>query len=211
MSNQTKLAVSLTASSISFLIALSLVFCTQPCKSQMLGGNYNNIILIETEEVKNEFEYKGSIIGPVIKAKVTYSRPNEENPQAIPYETLWFHGWQTLGCRRVNELKLGNGQSAIQVKHKSGYGSLSEGEAAAKAILRVFVDLYSQKHAVTTIIVPDESMGYILNQMPRAGFNPGPKSKPDVPVYSLIVIPVISASGNEKQVLYYGTSSAGGG
>lgn len=210
MSNLRKFTVCVVAISLSILVFCSILFWSQPCKSQMLGGNYNNIILIETEEVKNEFEYTGSIIGPVIKAKVTYSRPNEDNPEAIPYETLWFHGWQTLGCRRVNDLKLGNGQSAIQVKHKSGYGSLVEGQAAAKAILRVFVDLYAQKHAVTTIIVPDESMGYILNQMPQAGFNPGPKSRPDVPVYSQIVIPVMSASGNERQVLYYGSTKKGG-
>ncbi len=211
MSNRTKLNAGIAAILLSLLVFCSILFWTQPCKSQMLGGNYNNMVLIETEEVKNEFEYNGSIIGPVIKAKVTYSRPNEDGSQPVTYETLWFHGWQTLGCRRVNELKLGNGQTAIQVKHKSGYGSLPEGEASAKAILRIFVDLYAQKHAVTTIIVPDESFGYILNQMPRAGFNPGPKSKPDVPVYSSIVIPVTTASGSEKQVLYYGSTKTGGG
>lgn len=204
--------VKLAGCSAIFFSAISMLALglNQPCKSQMLGGNYNNLILIETEEVKNEFEYKDSVIGPVVKAKVTYSRPNEEAATPVHYETLWLHGWQTLGCRRMNELRLGNGQSAIQVKHKSGYGSLPEGEAAAKAILRIFVDMYAQKHAVTTIIVPDESIGYILNQMPRAGFNPGPKSKPDVPVYSLIVIPVSTASGSEHQVLYYSPGSGGG-
>lgn len=204
-----KLSASALAISVSILIGIFAVLCSQPCKSKMLGGNYDNLILIETEEVKNEFEYKGSIIGPLVKAKVSYSRPNDEGSNSVTYETLWFHGWQTLGCRRVNELRLGNGQSAIKVKHKSGFGSLLEGEAAAKAILRVFVDLYAQKHSVTTIIVPDESVGYILNQMPRAGFTPGPKAKPDVPVYSPIVIPVTTESGSAKQMLYYTTSGGG--
>lgn len=210
MSSPTKFNVIVAAIFLSLLVGCSIFFWSQPCKSQMIGGNYNNMILIETEEVKNEFEYNGSIIGPVIKAKVMHLRPNEDGSQPVVYETLWFHGWQTLGCRRASELKLANGQTAIQLKHKSGYGSLLEGDASAKAILRVFVDLYAQKHAVTTIILPDDSMGYILNQMPRAGFNPGPKSKPDVPIYSSIVIPVTSASGNEKQVLYYGSTTAGG-
>ncbi len=192
--------------------SITLTFCglftNQAGKTQSLGANYKNMILIETEEVKNEFEYRDSLLGPVTKAKVSYSFTGGTT-EPVPYETLWFRGWQTLGCRRTHELNLGDGQVAIQVKHKSGYGSLQEGEAAAKAILRVFVDLYAQKHAITTIIVPDESMGYILNQMPRAGFNPGPKAKPDVPVYSAIVIPVTSASGSEKQVLYYSTDGGG--
>jgi hypothetical protein len=188
---------------IVLLITGLIIFCQLPCKSQNLGKSYEYLFLIETEQVKNEFEYKGSIIGPVVKTKITYTRPNNEEIETVHYEDFWMHGWQMLGCRRMTDLELGSGQVAIEVKHKSGYGSLPEGEAAAKAILRLFADIYSRRHSCSIIIVPDESMGYICNQMPRAGFTPGPEARPDVPVYSPIVIPIITTSGSEKQVLYY--------
>lgn len=206
------------ARSAKIVAALALVlFCLvagwqRPCKSQTIGGSQRYIILIETEQVHNEFEYKNSIIGPVIKTKISCLKPKEEDFEPVHYENLWLHGWQMLGCRRMNKLEISRGQPlAIEVKHKSGFGSLEEGEAAAKAILRVFVDLYARKHAVSTIIVPDESFGYILNQMPRAGFNPGPEAQPDVPVYSPIVIPIRTTSGSQKQVLYYTTPPDVGG
>lgn len=182
-----------------------------PCRSQSMGRNFDYIFDVETDQVRNEFEYKNSLIGPVIKTRISYTRPNIEDSERVQYEDLWNNGWQTLGCRRINELDLQPGQVAIQVKHKSGFGSLKEGEAAAKAVLRLFVDLYARRQAVSVIILPDESFGYILNQMPQAGFTPGPEAQPDVPVFSPIVIPVRTNSGSDKQVLYYTTPPSAGG
>jgi len=206
-----KKALKSMALALILMAACSAILLQKPCKGQGLGRNYEYVFLIETEQVKNEFEYKDSLIGPVIKARVSYYKPNDEDAAPIQYEDLWFHGWQSLGCRRLNKLDIGSGQIAIEARHRSGFGSLQEAEAAAKAILRVFVDLYANKQAVSTIIVPDESFGYILNQMPRAGFNPGPEAQPDVPVYSPIVIPIRTASSSQKQVLYYTTPPDAGG
>jgi hypothetical protein len=171
----------------------------------LLGKNYDYIVEIVTELEKNEFEYKDSRIGPVVKATVNYYKPSQDDEKPpVHYENLWFRDWQSLGLRRYNALDLGDSsQVAIHVKHKAGLGSLSEGEAAAKSIVRLFVDLYAEKHAVATIIVPDDSMAHILNQMPRAGFTPGQEARPDVPVYSPIVIPIRSQSGHHNMVLYY--------
>lgn len=185
------------------LTAMTLL--VSPCRSQSLGRNYEYIFDIETEQVRDEFEYSGSQIGPVIKTRISYIKPNSENEEPVAYENLWMHGWRLLGARRIGQLELTSGQIAIQIKHKTGFGSLQEGEAAAKAALRLFVDLYARRHSVSIIIVPDESMDCILNQMPQAGFTPGPEAAPDVPVYSPIIIPIRTASGSRKQVLYYTT------
>lgn len=188
----------------------TLLILQLPCKSQSLGKTYDYLFLIETEQVRDQFEYNNSIIGPVVKTKITYSQPNNEDAEPVHYEDLWMHGWNILGCRRMHDLDLHSGQVAFEVRHKSGFGSLQEAEAAAKAALRLFVDLYARRQSVSVILVPDESMGYMLNQMPQAGFTPGPESAPDVPVYSPIVIPIRTVSGSQKQVLYYTTPPGSG-
>lgn len=193
---------------LTFAIAALLVL---PCRSQSLGRNYEYIFDIETEQIRDEFEYSGSLIGPVIKTEISYVKPSSDNEEPVAYENLWMHGWRLLGARRIGQLELTSGQIAIQIKHKTGFGSLQEGEAAAKAALRLFVDLYARRHSVSIIIVPDESMDCILNQMPQAGFTPGPEAAPDVPVYSPIIIPIRTASGSRKQVLYYTTPPDAGG
>lgn len=195
---------------LSFAI-IAAAFYLSPCRAQSLGKNYEYIFDIETEQVRDEFEYSGSLIGPVIKTEISYVKPNDESEAPVVYENLWMHGWRLLGARRTSQLELTSGQIAIQIKHKTGFGSLQEGEAAAKAALRLFVDLYARRHSVSIIIVPDESMDCILNQMPQAGFTPGPEAAPDVPVYSPIIIPIRTASGSRKQVLYYTTPPDAGG
>jgi hypothetical protein len=198
-------ALILISMSLAALIAFQL-----PCRSQSLGKTYDYLFLIETEQVRDQFEYQNSIIGPIVKTKITYSQPDREDSEPVHYEDLWMHGWNVLGLRRMNDLNLQSGQIAFEVRHKSGFGSLQEAEAAAKAVLRLFVDLYARRHSVSVILVPDESMGYMLNQMPQAGFTPGPEAAPDVPVYSPIVIPIRTVSGSQKQVLYYTTPPSSG-
>lgn len=161
-------------------------------------------VLIETELPKDEFEYKGSKLGPVVLATVTCRSAWLEDSQPKIYEKIWLHDWQLLGLRRFNPLDFSEGgQVSIEVRHKGGYSSLAEAEAAAKAVLRLYVDIYETKHPTTIVTLPDDSIAHILNQMPRAGFIPGGEAAPDVPISSPMIIPVRSLSGATKMVLYY--------
>ncbi|MBX9667553.1 MAG: hypothetical protein K2X93_08045 [Candidatus Obscuribacterales bacterium] len=195
-----KLAISATFAVMAFFA----IVCQLPGLGQ-IGKSKGYTVLIETDLVKDEFEYKGSKLGPTFVATVTYRPTWLDDSQPILYEKMWLRDWQLLGLRRYKQLDFSDGgQTTIEVRHKSGFSSLAEAEAAAKAILRIYVDIYATKHPITILTLPDDSMSHILNQMPRAGFKPGPEAAPDVPISSPMIIPVRSASGTIKLVLYYG-------
>ncbi len=185
------------------IMAFVTVVCQLPSLGQ-IGKSKGYTVLIETELAKDEFEYKGSKLGPIVVATVTYRPTWLDDSKPILYEKIWLHDWQMLGLRRFKSLDFSEGgQVTIEVQHKGGYSSLTESEAAAKAVLRVYVDIYATKHPTTILTLPDDSIAHILNQMPRAGFTPGPEAAPDVPVSSPMIIPVRSKSGAVKMVLYY--------
>lgn len=193
-------------SAVCLAFSLAWVAFQSPCSGIGFGRPSDYLILIETDEDKSEFNYPGSIIGPVVKAKVSYSQPNkEEKEPPVDYETLWYHEWQALGCRRLHTLDIPVGnQITLEVRHRYGLVQMAEAQAAANAILRLYVDAFAQRNCISSIIVPDESISLIANEMGHAGFYVAPPAPPDQPVICPIILTLVTKSGANKQILYYG-------
>src|SRR5262249_9751811 len=149
-----------------------------------------------------QFEYPGSLIGPVVAARVSYHKPNRDDIPPVVLEDLWYHDWQALGCRRYQEFTLGNNaQVAIEVKQVLN-PSPSQSAAAANAAIRIFLEVFSQRNSVAVLIVPDEQMAEIGSYMRKAGFHMGPEPPPEQPVVCSLVIPIVSKSGAARQMLF---------
>lgn len=184
---------------------LACLLCQLPCVGVAgLSRSHDFIVLIETEPEPKLFEFPGSRIGPVVKTNISYYRPDRPDLDRIEYERLYYHDWQPIGCRRLKKLDFPHGGNiAIEVRHKRGFATNAELGASADAILRMFVDLFAERAAASSIIVPDDSMDGICEEMNRWKFYAGDEARPEVPIVCPIILPIENASGRIKKVLYY--------
>jgi hypothetical protein len=150
-----------------------------------LSRTYDYTVDIKTETVEHYFDYSGSLLGPAVRAAVSYQATGSD--QTDKYEDLWYHNWNCIGCRRHGELKMHPGQQvAIRVAHK-GSATNAEREASANAI----------------VYVPDDSLMPIASAMQKASFRMAEEAAPDEPVYAQIQLELRANSG-AKQIMHYG-------
>lgn len=186
-------------SSAAFSLAILLL---PPVLAEGLDRTYDWIISIETEKMKGYLDQKGSTLKPIVKATVSY-KPGSGGT-TTKFEELFYHNWIALGMRRYKPLSLGNSdQVAIVVTHKQPPPTPEETNATANAIVRIFVDAYLKGNAVTNVIVPDATMGQIVQNLKQANFYPGNEDAPDQPNFSSLILHLESASGASKQTMFY--------
>lgn len=184
---------------------LTCFVCQLPCIGLPgLGRAHDYVFVIETEPEPALFEFPGSRIGPVVKASVSYYRPDRPDLDRVEYEKIYYHEWQPIGCRRLRELDFPNGGNVcIEVRHKRGFASNAELGASADAILRMFIDIFAKRTSASAIIVPDDSMDGICEEMNRWKFYADDQSKPEVPIICPMILPIQNSSGSTKKALYY--------
>ncbi len=208
MNRRLRLSLSVVALTVAILalgFSTLAISVNLPCAGfGTLGRTYDFIISINTEKDPSLFEYPGSLIGPVVRTSVSYVKPNQDEVPPVRYEDLWYHNWQALGLRRYNTLDLGNSaQVAVEIKHREEAGSSAQNAAAANAALRIVLDVFARKNSVACIIVPDADIQEIGTCMATAGFTMGPEPPPEQPVSCILMIPIITKSGQFRQILYY--------
>ncbi|MBX9695426.1 MAG: hypothetical protein K2Z81_23780 [Cyanobacteria bacterium] len=207
MNRSRALALPLVAMSLAVaLLSWSSMFLSfnLPCLGfGKLGHTFDYVLEIETKKDPSQFEYPGSLIGPIVRTSVSYVKPDNDEFAPVRYEDLWYHEWQALGCRRYHELDLGtSAQIAIEIKHQPE-SSQPQNAAAANAALRVMLDVFAGRNSVACLIVPDDDMKSIGLYMEKAGFRMGNEPPPEQPIACSLLIPVQSKSGQNRQVLYY--------
>lgn len=112
------------------------------------------IVHAETEEVNDQFIYRGSRLRELVKAKVSYLACAEGQKSTKRYEEFWLREGRPFGLERFQELKIPeNDDVAIKLSVKSVV-SIKEQEAAADVILRLLLELYDNGNIVTRVIVP---------------------------------------------------------
>jgi hypothetical protein len=130
---------------------------------------YSWLVTIETEEFPSQFQYQGSILRPLVLARVSYARA--DGSDSTPYETLWFCDGKPFGLDRTNQLNIDQGEGvAIKVIHKTVVPSAAEYRAAAKSILRLFLDVRINSCMVQSVVLPDNSFLAILNELQNDHF-----------------------------------------
>jgi hypothetical protein len=169
-----------------------------------------------TEELKGFLSYNGSNFYPIVKVSVTYreittGEDGKDSQSAAsyeqPYEDLYYHGCDPVGCRRYTELDLDRDlPGRIKVTHKEGSGSQREACAAANAICRLLLDCYVLGEAPARVIAPETSYSVIAQELRRMNFFPY-EIRPDEPLRANITMSLWSASGSGHENLYYPSSN----
>lgn len=153
------------------LLGMSFVNCL-PCFSfSNLDATSKWIVKIETKEINNQFNYAGSGLRNLIKAKVSYYRPNESS-KACTFEDFWLRDdGKPIGLKRHRELSIpANDDVAIRLSFASNSDG-NEQEAAADVVLRLLLELYKNGNIVTRIIVPSGTMQQVASGIERHNFS----------------------------------------
>ena len=149
------------------MLALCLL-CFLPARAGFQP--YNWLVSVETEEIPGQFQYAGSILQPVVLARISFAKA--DGSEDTPYETLWLCGGKLFGLERYNALGVDRGQSiSIKVTHKTKIPSANDYRAAAKSIVRVFLDVRTHNSMLQSVIVPDLSFTQILNELGNEHFS----------------------------------------
>jgi hypothetical protein len=188
----------------SLLLALGLV-CFLPARADY--EPYNWVVTIETEQIPGQFQYAGSTLQPLVMARVWYSR--YDGSEYAPYENLWFCNGKPYGVERFNPLNVRRGDSAaIKVTSKSVVPSDWENKAAAKSVVRLFLDVRVNNSVVQSVILPDESFLSIVNEMDNDHFTVF-NVPIDVPYQLAALMWVTDVSKVQTRTMCYAPNSGG--
>jgi hypothetical protein len=188
----------------SFVLAVGLL-CFLPARADYEA--YNWLVTVETEQIPGQFQYAGSTLQPLVLARVSYTR--DDGSEYTPYENLWFCNGKPYGLERFNPLNVGRGESAaIRVTSKSVVPTEWEYKAAAKSIVRVFLDIRVNSSVVQSVILPDESFLPIVNEMENDHFSVF-NIPVDVPYQLAALMWVTDVSKMQTRTMCYAPNSAG--
>lgn len=139
------------------------------------SSQYDDVIEIETEELKDYLTFPHTKLVPVVRASVNYlcdTKHNRFSP-VVRYEEFWYLEGEALGCRRLREFGIKPRDTvAIVVKHKgSGNQTSSEMAASANAIVRLYLDATINHNLLRTVLVPAESMASIKEGFEKYDLN----------------------------------------
>lgn len=145
---------------------------------------YEWTIEIDTQQLKQQFQYNSSELKELVKAKLFYYKvANEE--EKTDYQDLWYAKAKSLGMERHHKLEIDQGDAiAIKVKHLGEYTSYDEQRAAGKAVVKTILDANLNKNMVATIKVPLTSFTTIASELQNYQFSPAPGGGADMPIDS---------------------------
>lgn len=161
-------------------------FLFQPTanSAENLDRPFDWTVEIDTKPMKNQFQYTGSELKELIKAKVSFYKMSDEDNKT-DYEDLWYAKSKTLGMERHHKLDITQGDAVcIKVKHLGDSTSYDEQRSAAKAVMKMVLDTTINKNMVATIKVPASSFSTISAEIQNYNFVPAGPSSPDNPVDS---------------------------
>lgn len=132
---------------------------------------YDWVMKVETQQLKRQFEYKGSTLNPVEKLEVSWHPTKDEN-KVTKYEYLYYHEGRPFGMEKLRRLDMAQGEGlAIEIKHKDGDGTEAEKKGAANAAFRLALDAYLNKNPLAAVKVPIASFDVVSNQLISLGFH----------------------------------------
>jgi len=136
-------------------------------------GQYENVIEIQCDELKNYINFSGTRLNSVVKVKVECRRDTKNNRNAPPlrYEDLWYQKGAPLGCKKYGALPIEErSQVAIFVKSKLGLMSDAEIAACASTLVRLRLELTLNRNLVVTVRVPNQSLDGLVCELRKQNF-----------------------------------------
>lgn len=187
-------------------VALSLYFiCFLPARAG-IAVPYKYLITIELVET-DELNYDGSPLAPVTEALISCSDADGSNEYA--YETIWYCKGQAYGLERHGDLEFGAGQPvAIKVVHKDQAPIQADFDAAANAIIRMFLDVNAGSNVFLYASVPDDSIAGIVASFSNEHFY-AYTQEVDRPYQLSALMLIKNESGTSKTSVCYAPTSSG--
>lgn len=183
------------------LSALLVVMRQNQCRAN--ARDFDWVITVTTEELKDYFTFPGTNLNPIVKVKVVYQDKKITKGEDVPYEDLYFRGCEAVGLRRYAVLNVNNtGLGAIRIQHKNGDADSGESCAAANAITRLLLDTYILGDAPSVVLVPRTSFSSIAQDLRRQNFYPF-DSNADQAVPASIILSLASEPDGNRQSMYY--------
>lgn len=163
------------------------------------AGDDDWIVNIQTEELRNQFQYRGSRLTTVAKVNVAYSSRSGEQKM---FERLWYADGKPIGLERLGPFALTKAEGAIiEVKHLK-QPEVQQEKAAANAILRLMLNAYHNSNAIVYIKLPDDSFDAICNELEK--LNCVEKNTPvDEASKAKLTLALETQSGSKERHLYY--------
>ncbi|MBX9953067.1 MAG: hypothetical protein K2Y39_28095 [Candidatus Obscuribacterales bacterium] len=136
-------------------------------------GQYENVVEIQCEELKDYINFAGTRLNSIVKVKVECRKDTKNNRNAplLRYEDLWYQKAAPLGCKRYGNLPIEErSQAAIFVKSKLGNMSEAEIAACASTLVRLRLELTLNRNLVVTVRVPNQSLEGLVCELRKQNF-----------------------------------------
>lgn len=136
-------------------------------------SQYENVIEIQCQEIKNHMTFTGTRLNSVVKVKVECRKGTKENREAplLRYEDLWYQKGTPLGSKKHCVLPINEGEPvALFVKSKLAGLSDAEISACASALIQLRLDLTLNRNLVLTVRVPNQSLEGLVSELRKQNF-----------------------------------------
>jgi|GEM_PF-2603125 len=187
------------------LSAVLLVYREPKCAAST--RDFDWIITVTTEELKDYFTFPGTNLNPIVKVTVSYQDKKLTKGADTQYEDMYFRGCEAVGLRRYSVLNINNtGLGAIRILHKNTDADSGETCAAANAITRLLLDTYIMGDAPSVVLVPRTSFSAITQDLRRENFFPF-DSNAEQAVPASIILSLASEPDGNRQSMYYNSGN----
>ncbi|HIA51317.1 MAG TPA: hypothetical protein EYN91_04415 [Candidatus Melainabacteria bacterium] len=136
-------------------------------------GQYENVIELQCDELKNHINFAGTKLNSIVKVKVECRKDtrNNRNAPLLRYEDLWYQKAAPLGSKKYGCLPIEErSQVAIFVKSKLGQMSEAEVGACASTLVRLRLELTLNRNLIVTVRVPNQSLEGLVSELRKQNF-----------------------------------------
>ncbi len=132
---------------------------------------YDWVIQVETDQLKRQFEYKGSTLNPVERLEVTWYSTKDKTKKT-KYELMYYHDGRPFGMEKLHKMDIDQGDGvAIEIKHKGNSATEAEKKDAGNAIFRLALDAYLNRNPLAAVKVPVDSFDAVSDKLQDLGFH----------------------------------------
>lgn len=160
---------------------------------------------LNIEPLKDFLAYSGCRLNPLERVKIGLRRRKSSGAAYQPYEELWYHKGQPVGCRRFSALAVDSGERVLlKVRADLSTPPLERAGAAANAVVRILTDLAVKSSGATGVIIPLDIFDLVVRELERFGFFKL-DARPDMGIRSTVNIYLLSEPQGQKAHVYLGT------
>lgn len=186
---------------VAALLAIATLLIQSQAKAEE-DPNKDWVLKVQTEALKQQFDYKESKLKDVSKVTVEYFHENEPN-DIKPYERVYYNHGKPIGMQRTGKFGISPAEIvAIRLTHKAN-GSNEEDKAAANIIWRLALNTTNNRSQLISTFLPDSSFDGIVKELEALGFGPARFAQEQANNAKCILALESESSSQVKKLFYY--------